>query len=232
MKYRVVSLSLVGSLILLGALIWISTNICSCDSSPLQPDPSYRDYFPKEVGSTWRYAAVDSNHLWYDTTILTISKVVADTLGQVYTESRDSFFFFAAAEVTYLREVQDSIRVYFAEVPGYPPPRPYLLWVLPFDSGHWWNNDKMPDNVDTLRVIGFEDVTVPAGHFSGAVVIDRYYWGLNRYLQARYWFVSGIGIVKKRVNSYSGPARFGDWTYELLEYHFPRQRPWDKPFRN
>jgi hypothetical protein len=210
----------VKSFVILSMIMVLATAVVvGCADKPLQSPPvAQPDYFPLVVGSTWRYAMVDTCRSLVDTMVVTLSRLVVDSSGDTAVERKDSSRYLKLTR--YIQRLHDTILFSWGNFQ-----RPLVIsdqFILPFDSGRFWaNTDVVGD--DTVWVTGFEDVTVPAGHYPQAAVIYRKYHFPNDYYRARYWFVKGVGVVKQSELGFDFPYPGRNcFNWELLEYHIPK----------
>jgi hypothetical protein len=190
----------------------------SCDDSITNPAVKTPYFFPQRIGTVWVYERYDPFYSIYDTVVDSLTRVVSDSLGNFYSEVRESSYFTKGVHPFYQRIVGDSVFIFELAVPKKPDANRDKLFVLPFDSGRIWQNNWMPNfgENDTFRVVGLEEVSVPYGTFAGSAHIHRYRWWFNDYLTGDYWFVDGIGIVKKY------ERHFVAWTYDLISFRVPK----------
>ncbi|MBI5266214.1 MAG: hypothetical protein HY851_03175 [candidate division Zixibacteria bacterium] len=193
------------------------------DRKPTTQSPSNPgDFFPNTVGSVWRYAAGEYTGLgdlqFNDTAVYTLTQIITDSIGNKYAEKKLTWLELGwVPRYYYERRDNDTLSVFWGAIPPGGFGFIYNMFVLPFDSGRAWANTTFGGAVDSLWVVGFEDVTVPAGSFPSAVHIKRRFDELNGHLRADYWIIAGVGIVKTSEVSFRAPSiRDGAWTYELI----------------
>jgi hypothetical protein len=198
-------------------VVLVTAVVVGCADKPLQSPPvTEPDYFPLVVGSTWRYAAFDSCYSLVDTTLVTLSRLVVDSSGDTAVEQLVSAHYLGWTH--YIQRVHDTIL--FSRGNFQRPLNITDRFILPFDSGRSWSKVDLSGS-DKVSVTGFEDVTVPAGYFPRAAVVYRVFSGLNVYYRVRYWFVKGVGVVRKSERRFDYPGT-DCFTWELLEYHIPK----------
>ncbi len=163
-------------------------------------------YAPHTTGSTWNYSSVSSSSTYTFTVSITGSSDTAYT--QKYISSLDSEY--SISNYVFSNNVWGlSTAIDYNSVGGvissttWSPPCPTFLpsnidtgthetYNLTVDSG-------TPGSATMdITVIGYENVTVPAGTFNNAVKISYTYtlpggWGPTSWTS---WFAEGVGVVK------------------------------------
>jgi len=100
----------------------------------------------------------------------------------------------------------------------YEPAKQYL--PNPLVAGQKWDwSGKDPTQMDhreSSRVVGFENVTVPAGKFRAMKVVTEIA-GTSVPLTRTTWYADGVGLIKSA--SVSGQIKYGS---ELTDYSFKK----------
>ncbi len=138
------------------------------------------DCFPLGLGHTWNYVVPYEG---------SFSIRVIDVAGAKYTvkgESDESL-----QDVWPFSEADGDTGVYYTEsgdTVRYGAGNSIVI-IQPPVAGATWTDDYF----DSVRVLGKEEVTVPAGAFENCAKVAYYYGGeLDWYI----WFAPGVGIVK------------------------------------
>ena len=101
----------------------------------------------------------------------------------------------------------------------YDPPKQYL--PNPLVAGQKWESTgKDPTQVEhheSSRVVGFENVTVPAGKFRAMKVVSEVS-GSGSPLTRTNWYADGVGLVKSTTQG--GQIKYGS---ELTDYSFKKK---------
>jgi hypothetical protein len=204
-------------LVLIAPLAFVLVN---CDNSPTKSADTSPNYFPQRIGSVWLYEKyVPYTSAYYDTVKDSITRVVSDSFRHSFVEIKESSFVAKWVHYIYQRMSGDSVSIYWSTILADSTVRSDKLFVLPFDSGRWWQNNWNPccaGPTDSFWVTGNETVTVPAGTFLSSATIHRELRFLNVYGNFDYWFADGVGVVKK-YESYPYP-----WMYDLISYRVSR----------
>lgn len=177
------------------------------------------DYFPLRVGDSWTYRNTEEGgYTW---------KVLSEEPQE-------------GGPVRYVVEVRSGVVIQnvFSKAGGwvlfhaesypeheglkatYEPPKQYL--PNPLVAGQKWEwTGKDPTQVEhheSSRVIGFENVTVPAGKFRAIKVVSEVSGGSSPITRTN-WYADGVGLVKSTTQG--GPIKYGS---ELTDYSF-KQKP-------
>ena len=142
------------------------------------------------------YFRVDSNFLGVD---FPLSATYFSRTPQAYTESAfDAYVFVPNNPVMHQKHF---------------PPR--LLWDFPLQLGKEWTvfeTQTLPSHRVVRRVVDiYASVTVPAGSYDNAYLVEEEIVGLSElseaqlYKPAKYWVVPNVGVVKYQYN-------YPDWT--------------------
>ena len=176
------------------------------------------DYFPLRVEDSWTYrnTADDSQY----------------TLKVLSEEKQED------GSIRYMVELRAGVQVqkFFSKPAGsvllhmerfpeheglemkYDPPRQYLQ--NPLVAGFKWQwSGKDYTNMDFAeenRVVGFENVTVPAGKFRAMKIVSQV-TGAAHPMTKTYWYADGVGMVKTTTEA--GPTKYGS---ELVDYSFKK----------
>jgi hypothetical protein len=176
------------------------------------------DYFPLRVGDSWTYRNIEEGgYTW-------------KVLGEEPQEG---------GPVRYVVEVRSGvvIRNVFSKAGGwvlfhaesypeheglkatYEPPKQYL--PNPLAVGQKWEwTGKDPTQVEhheSSRVVGFENVTVPAGKFRAMKVVSEVSGGSSPITRTN-WYADGVGLVKSTTQG--GQIKYGS---ELTDYSFTQK---------
>jgi hypothetical protein len=102
---------------------------------------------------------------------------------------------------------------------AYEPPKQYL--PNPLVRGQKWEwFGKDPTQVEhreSHQVVGFENVTVPAGKFHAAKIVSEI-TGASAPMTRTTWYAAGVGLVKS--TTVGGQIKYGS---ELTDYSFKKQ---------
>jgi hypothetical protein len=100
----------------------------------------------------------------------------------------------------------------------YEPPKQYLQ--NPLVAGFKWQwsgkDYTQMDFSEQNRVVGFENVTVPAGKFRAMRMISEVSGAAHPMIKT-YWYAGGVGLVKTTTEG--GPIKYGS---ELVDYSFKK----------
>jgi hypothetical protein len=177
------------------------------------------DYFPLRVGDSWTYRNTEEGG--YTRKVLSeepqeggpVRYVVEIRSGVVI----QNVFSKAGGWVLFHAE---SYPEHEGLKATYEPPKQYL--PNPLVAGQKWEwTGKDPTQVEhheSSRVIGFENVTVPAGKFRAIKVVSEVSGGSSPITRTN-WYADGVGLVKSTTQG--GPIKYGS---ELTDYSF-KQKP-------
>lgn len=184
---------------------------------PKRPSKPAGDYFPLRVGDSWTYRNMEEGG--YTLTVLSEEPQ-------------------AGAPTRYVVEISSAVKIHnvFSKTEGwvllhaerylehegleakYEPPKQYL--PNPPEAGQKWQSSGL-DPTQTPRseksdVIGFEDVTVPAGKFRAIKIVSQVTGGAIPMTRTS-WYAEGVGLVKTTTEG--GQIKYGS---ELTEYSFKK----------
>ena len=182
--------------------------------SKSKPKPT-ADYFPLRVGDSWTYRNTEEGgYTW---------KVLSEEPHE-------------GEPARYVVEVLSGVKIHniFSKANGwvlfhgesypeheglkatYEPPKQYL--PNPLVAGQKWEwTGKDPTQVERherSRVIGFENITVPAGKFR-AMKVESEISGASAPITRTSWYADGVGLVK--TTTVGGQIKYGS---ELTDYSF------------
>ena len=179
---------------------------------------SYRskDYFPIEVGNSWKYRSTtaDGKQSEFSIKVLSEAKESGSTLYLVETVStfQPIHDWYSKPNGWVLMQKQEYVKT--GNKAEYQPTKQFLKNPLASgDSWHWKGKGMMGLEIDeSNQVAGPETVTVPAGKFEAMKVMTNVVQGGARVTKT-YWYAPGVGLVKSMTDTGSVKS-----TTELLEY--------------
>jgi hypothetical protein len=192
------------------ALFLVATNAFA--QKPKEP----ADFFPLRVGDSWNYRNT-SGDSQYSLKVLSEGKL-EDGSGLYEVE------LLAGVKVRKLFSKPHGFVLLHRE--GYPehegleakyePPKQYLQNPLvPGAKWEWQGRDYTETEVtESSQVIGFENVSVPAGKFRAMKVVSKVTGGAA-VMNKTYWYADGVGLVKTTTEA--GQIKYGS---ELIDYSF------------
>jgi hypothetical protein len=176
------------------------------------------DYFPLRVGDSWTYRNTEEGgYTW---------KVLSE-------EPREG------GPIRYVVEFRSGVIIQnvFSKADGwvlfhaesypeheglkatYEPPKQYL--PNPLAAGQKWEwTGKDPTQMEhheSSRVVGFENITVPAGKFRAIKVVSEVSGGAIPMTRTN-WYANGVGLVKSATQG--GQIKYGS---ELTDYSFKKK---------
>ena len=183
-----------------------------------KPKPPAGDFFPLRVGDSWNYRNTSGD-----------SQYSVKVLNEEKQGDGSSRY-----EVELLAGVQ--IRKFFSKPSGwvllhaerypehegleakYEPPKQYLQNPLvPKFKWEWRGKDYTNTEVtESSEVIGFENVSVPAGKFRAMKIVSKVTGGAA-VMTKTYWYADGVGLVKTTTDA--GEIKYGS---ELIDYSFKK----------
>jgi hypothetical protein len=100
----------------------------------------------------------------------------------------------------------------------YDPPKQYLPNPLVPETKWEWNGKDYTQTPmsEESRVVGSEEITVPAGKFRAMKVVSQV-TGSSAPVTKTYWYADGVGLVK--TTSEAGDIKYGS---ELADYSFKK----------
>ncbi|MBN2465174.1 hypothetical protein JXD38_06090 [candidate division WOR-3 bacterium] len=160
------------------------------------------DYFPLRLGSTWNYVVPYEGLFSVEIVGVIGSKYIVKAQSD---ESLKGVWPFSDADgdtETYYAESGDTTT--------YGGERSVVL-IRPLETGVKWSDQYF----DSVRVLGKEKVTVPAGGYENCARVAYFHDGkLEWYL----WFAQGVGIIK-------GYDPVYDVEYDLISADIPPGQP-------
>jgi hypothetical protein len=187
-----------------------------------KPMAAASDFFPLRVGDSWTYRNIADDSQY---TLKVLSEEKQDDGSSRY-------------EVELLAGVQ--VRKFFSKPRGwvllhaerypehegleakYVPPKQYLQNPLvPRFKWQWKGKDYTNTEAsESSQVVGFENVSVPAGKFRAMKVVSKVAGG-SAVMTKTYWYADGVGLVKTTTEA--GDIKYGS---ELIDYSFKqKERP-------
>lgn len=185
---------------------------------PKQTKPA-ADFFPLRVGDSWTYR--NSEEGGYTLRVLREepqtggpSRFVVEVSSGVKILST-----FSKAEGWVWLHFEQYVE-HEALVRKYDPPRQYLPNPLvPGQKWEWSGLDPtQTKHNESNRVVGIEEVTVPAGKFRAVKVISNISGTTS--MTKTYWYADGVGLVKTTTEG--GQIKYGS---ELTDYSFKKKPP-------
>src|SRR6266404_3090346 len=176
------------------------------------------DYFPLRVGDSWTYRNTEEGG--YTRKVLSeepqeggpVRYVVEIRSGVII----QNLFSKAGGWVLFHAE---SYLEHEGLKATYEPPKQYL--PNPLVAGQKWEwTGKDPTQVEhheSSRVVGFENVTVPAGKFRAIKVVSEVSGGSSPITRTN-WYADGVGLVKSTTQG--GQIKYGS---ELTDYSFKKK---------
>jgi hypothetical protein len=151
------------------------------------------DYHPLAVGHRWEYAVTQTGStvqtgVQISTITAQVSSVHGSLFEQVTSTAWDDTSVTAWLDTSYLQE-QDGNVLFYNDLNDSEPD---TLLVLPLVLGNTWIVRTESWGEMTGEVIGMEDVTVPAGTFTGCWDVE--YTGLDD--TGHSWFALDVGLIK------------------------------------
>ena len=183
-----------------------------------KPKPPAPDFFPLRVGDSWTYRNT-SDDSQYSLKVLNEEK-------QGDGSSRYEVEFVAGVHVRKFFSKPGGWVLLHAEryqeqeglEAKYEPPKQYLQNPLvPGFKWEWNGRDFTNTEVsESSQVIGFENVSVPAGKFRAMKVVSKVTGGAA-VMTKTYWYADGAGLVKTTTDG--GAIKYGS---ELIDYSFKK----------
>jgi hypothetical protein len=202
---------------ILGAIM-VLTSLLTVDAARQKPGKVPADYFPLRVGDSWTYRNSEAGG--YTLKVLSEepqeggpARYVVEFRSEVIIQN-----VFSKAVGWVLLHSED-----YPEHEGlkatYEPPKQYLR--NPLVAGQKWEwTGKDPTQMErheTYRVVGLENITVPAGKFRAMKVISEITSGATP-MTKTYWYAAGVGLVKTTTEG--GQIKYGS---ELTDYSFKKK---------
>jgi hypothetical protein len=202
------------SYFLLILLLTLLTASCQKRSTGINgPEDRGLEDFPNTVGSRFVYFYFDSVSMSSDTVVASIVGMITfDSTKQAtvweytYSSKTDSKYVYISDDTV---KICNDVNTWWGNT----------IYVFPLKVGKGWKGDFV---TDTSTVIDTVAISVPAGEFSHAFVIEEKWGALNDYGQVLTWFVPKVGMIKKHGRGWS----FGlaNETWELIEYEISCQK--------
>ena len=210
--------------LLVTSILWLGL-VLGCSSlrkgtmSPSSSGGGYsgsKDYFPLDVGNSWKYRSTtaDGKQSEFSIKVLSEEKDNGSTLYLVETVStfqpiRD---WYSKPTGWVLMHRQEYVKT--GSKAEYQPTKQFLKNPLTSgDSWHWKGKGMMGLEIDeSNQVSGPETVSVTAGKFEAMKVMTNVIQG-GTPVTKTYWYAPGVGLVKSMTDTGSVKS-----TTELLEY--------------
>lgn len=200
------------------SLIALAMLLSALGAAAQKPKPAAADYFPLRVGDSWTYRGVDGD-TEYSIKVISEEKQADGTLRYLVEK-------LAGAKIqTLFSKTSDWVLMHSERYPDheglrakYEPARQYLQNPLVAGSKWEWNGkDYTQTEVrESNKVVGFENITVPAGKFRAMKVVSEI-TGAGR-MTKTYWYADGVGLVKTTTDG--GQIKYGS---ELKDYSFKKK---------
>jgi hypothetical protein len=202
---------------ILGAIALL-TSLLAVEAARQQPSKPLVDYFPLRVGDSWTYRNSEAGG--YTLKVLSeepqeggAARCLVELRSEVIIQN-----VFSKADGWVLLHSEN-----YPEHEGlkatYEPPKQYLR--NPLIAGQKWEwTGKDPTQVErheSYRVIGLENITVPAGKFRAMKVISEISSGAAPMTKTS-WYADGVGLVKTTTEG--GQIKYGS---ELTDYSFKKK---------
>jgi hypothetical protein len=173
--------------------------------------------FPNTIGSRFVYSYFDSVSMASDTVVASIvgmtaldgtpacqslsGRKEATVWEYTYSSKTDSKYVYVSGDTV---KICSDLNTWWGNT----------FYVFPLKVGKGWKGD-FP--TDTSTVVDRVAISVPAGEFSHAFVIEEKWGALNDYGHVLTWLVPKVGMIKTHRRGWS----FGlaNETWELIEYH-------------
>src|SRR5438552_16414671 len=175
-----------------------------------------KDYFPLNVGNSWRYRSTtaDGKQSEFTIKVLNEEKENGNTLYLVETVStfQPIHDWYSKPSGCVLMHRQEYVTS--GSKAEYQPTKKFLKNpLMSGDSWHWQGKGMMGVEIDeSNNVSGPETVSVPAAKFEAMKVTTKVIQG-GAPVTKTYWYAPGIGLVKSMTDTGSVKS-----TTELLEY--------------
>jgi hypothetical protein len=197
----------------LTAILFLS--VASTPDAPAAKPKPEADFFPLRVGDSWTFRNTESGgYTW---------KVLSDEPQEGGTPRYVVEFRSEVIILSVFSKADGWVLLHSENYPEheglkatYEPPRRYLSHPLAVGQKWEWTG-KDPTQVERhekSRVVGFENVTVPAGKFRAMKVVSEVSGGAIP-LTKTCWYAPGVGLVKTA--NQGGQIQYGS---ELTDYSF------------
>ncbi|HMH45445.1 MAG TPA: hypothetical protein VK557_18300 [Pyrinomonadaceae bacterium] len=175
-----------------------------------------KDYFPLQVGDSWKYRSTtaDGKQSEFSMKVLSEEKEAGNQLYLVETVStfQPIHDWYSKPAGWVLMHRQEYVKT--GSKAEYQPTKQFLKNPLTSgDSWQWKGKGMMGLDIDeSNQVSGPETVSVPAGSFDAMKVITKVVQGGSPVTKT-YWYAPGVGMVKSMTDTGAVQS-----TTELLEY--------------
>ena len=186
----------------------------SCKHNATEPAPDKPiAIFPNAVGNFWVYSELSQGSTQPETVTV---RIVGDTiiLGNIPVKIWLTTYD-AHIETTFVKGSSDTIELI---------PKSFVnrnwgwdRYVFPLEVGRIWQGRYLPP-YDTCSVVEVDTVSVPAGTFSNAYLIEETCLYPNTYLWVSTWMVPKVGITRQHSVGIDLGFQY-DFTWELLRYN-------------
>jgi hypothetical protein len=185
-----------------------------------KPKPAAGDYFPLRVGDSWNYRHT-SGESEYSLKVLSEEK-------QPDGSSRYEVELLSGVKIiSWFSKPSGWVLLHWQRYPEhegleakYEPPKQYLQNPLVAGTKWEWQgkDHTQTEFIEKNQVVGFENVTVPAGKFRAMKVVTGVSGGAR--MTKTYWYAEGVGLVKSMTDG--GQIKYG---FELVDYSFQHKAP-------
>jgi DUF3108-like len=197
--------------------------LASVPGAPAKEPKASTDYFPLRVGDSWTYRNSADQ-----------SEYTLKVLGEE--KQADGSVRYQVEKLAGPKDSPVRIHLWFSKANGwvllhgerypehegmeakYEPPKQYLPSPPAPDAKWEWNGKDYTQTPmrEKSRVVGSEEITVPAGKFRALKVVTEV-TGNSAPVTKTYWYAGGVGLVK--TTSEAGEIKYGS---ELADYSFKK----------
>jgi len=183
-----------------------------------KPKPAAGDYFPLRVGDSWNYRHT-TGESEYSLKVLSEEKQPdGSTRYLVEMLSGVKILSWNSKPAGWVLLHHQGYPEHEGLEAKYDPPKQILQNPLVAGTKWEWQgkDHTQMEFVEKYQVVGFENVTVPAGKFRAMKVVCEVAGGAR--MTRTYWYADGVGLVKSMTDG--GQIKYG---FELVDYSFKKK---------